>query len=1197
MEIIKNFHDGLGMTYSLPESKMKRSKDLYSFLFGEAIESIVSTVRQLIHKTDRPHKIAADVQIEFEKYDVIGDTVRTLQPWFTGNMSDNLFNINDVESYVSDAMNLVLDRVESFNENGSGWVFVRVCQLFLTVVATKSLSGGARPRTPLSSALPKLPERVRRKKGVIDSVCYPYTGENKCFLNAVIHGIIRMKWLRSLTDAGKRKRQFRLPMYSAMKWTALETELLDTRNLSFPTRLEQIHCFEQRNNLAVNVFGLTGKNDQMCVYHYTKDMNKILPTERCIDLLLYRKHYYLVTSLNRLIASPTYLQSRHVCRACLATFTTKLALKRHHELCISEGQKYNVPKTPEQSRFKFNNFKALTKNDHVVYYDIECILEKLPNDTQRHIPCAVGAIRLCSNETYNSELFINVGPDCLDVFVDWLADQENIIKILDTRVNVPIQMTTADELHHRDALSCEYCGGVFDDWVYTKNRDHDHFTGKYRFALCNSCNLISAKRSQKLYCLAHNACRYDHNLIVHSLARKMKNIRVIPKNRQQNLAIYCGNIVFLDSVRFLPESLSGLIKVKSTDGKMKGIDFPRLYAYYGSDRSVYDMLKMNKGVFPYDYLCCWSILKENHLPSKEDFYDSLNESAISEDQYQYARRVWHKTKCRSMEDYLKVYLTCDVLFLADVFEGYRDMFYTFFTLDVLHFLSTPHAAFNAMMKHTGVVLELPRSLEMVNFIKKGIRGGLSQISCRYAKANQPEMGIDYDANKTRVEIPYLDICNLYGFSMSQSLPVDGFRWLAEEKIDEITPNNLPSDDGEHGWILEVDLDYCEDLHELHSDLPLAPEHMSVPPAMWSRHAHKLFAAQQREPPNAKKETVKLLTHLGPRKNYVVHHVALAFYLRQGMKLEKIHRVLTFKQSPFMRTYIDFCTSQRQVATSDFMSFFWKSNINSIYGKLLQDESKKSNFKLVTDKQKFINETSKPNFKSLTIYTESLAGIEMKRPVIMLNKPYAVGMTVLELSKKHLYSFHYLYVKKMYGSAAKLLFTDTDSLVYSITGIERPFALDMYENRQYFDMSNYPIDSQYYSAENHRRRGTMKNEKPIPNFIVEYVGLRAKVYCLKTCDGHTENKAKGIKKSVLAKQIQFHQYIDALTNTEPDLEAEERLQIRKICAENYQISTKTGTRRTLCGFDTKRYILENGIDTYAYFHKNIEKIDVTKHISC
>ena len=277
-----------------------------------------------------------------------------------------------------------------------------------------------------------------------------------------------------------------------------------------------------------------------------------------------------------------------------------------------------------------------------------------------------------------------------------------------------------------------------------------------------------------------------------------------------------------------------------------------------------------------------------------------------------------------MGDYHNHYLKKDVLLSTDVFEKFIATCLKLYWLDPCHYFSCPKLSWDAMLKMTGVKLEKMSAIDKYLFIEKGLTGGIYYIGKRYAKASNKYVN-DYDHKKPSAFISYLDINDLYGWALTEYLPYNEFEWLKNVDEFDVMPITKKSP---IGYFLEVDLKYFDGLHELHNDYPLAPEKLGVLSDISSNYCTKIADKYEIKVGDIK----KLIPNLANKTNYVVHYRSLHLYLSLGMKLTKIHRVLEFKQSDWMKKYSNFSTEKRMNTANDFEKDFFELIINSVYRK-------------------------------------------------------------------------------------------------------------------------------------------------------------------------------------------------------------------------------------------------------------------------
>jgi hypothetical protein len=269
---------------------------------------------------------------------------------------------------------------------------------------------------------------------------------------------------------------------------------------------------------------------------------------------------------------------------------------------------------------------------------------------------------------------------------------------------------------------------------------------------------------------------------------------------------------------------------------------------------------------------------------------------------------------QTMEDYVRLYLQCDVFHLADVCQNFRSMCRDkAYNIEPFHKFTSPGVAFEAALKMTDINLELLSDEGMHLMIERGIRGGLCNAFHRYAVANNPLVPDLYDSEQLRRYLILLDANNLYGYGMIQPLPSHGFRWLSKSEIRNLDYMSI-SINAKVGYIFEVDFDYSSELHDAHAEFPLAPELIAITKDLLPPHLQHL---------GQKANNLKLTPTLLNKRRYVVHYRLLQFYFRHGLKVRKIRRVMRFRQSCWLKKYIDFNTKCRMAAITEFAKAFFK----------------------------------------------------------------------------------------------------------------------------------------------------------------------------------------------------------------------------------------------------------------------------------
>ena len=977
-------------------------------------------------------------------------------------------------------------------------------------------------------------------------------------------------------------------------------------DINFPAAKKDWNKFDK--NVALNILYVPFSTKKIEIAYKSKYN---LVREKQIILLMISNgenwHYLVVKNLSGLLRgiSSNY-NSDYYCLNCFHSYRTENKLNALKKIC--ENHEYcniEIP-SPSNNIIKYSQGEKSLELPFIIYADLECLLKKIytcynnpdlssTTKINQHIPSGYSIYTNCSFDKANNKLSYYRGEDCMKRFCKDLKDHAT--KIINFKKKTMIPLTKEEDDDYNKENTCYICKKDFNN---DKVRDYCHFTGKYRGAAHNTCNL-RYKIPKNIPVIFHNGSTYDYHFIIKELANECEgNFECLGENMEKYITFSVPikkridnknidityKIKFIDSFRFMATSLSKLvdnltdnihndkcIKCKSNlcfvrviNEKLifKCIDcekeyekefnkellerFANTYKFCDNDFNKFIML-LRKGVYPYEYIDEWDKFNEKVLPGKESFYSNLTLENITEIDYVHANNVFKKFN-NNLGEYHDLYVKSYTLLLADIFKNFRQSCLENYVLDPAHFVSLPlPLAWQACLKKTNVELELLTDYDMVLMVEEGIRGGICHAIQRYAKANNKYMK-DYDRKKKSSYIQYLDANDLYGKAMTEKLPVKGFRWMDDiSKIDEDFVKDYDKNNNK-GYILDVDIDYPSKLQNLHSDLPFLPERMVI------------------------NDTKKLVCNLNDRKNYIVHTNVLKQALDHGLKLKKVHRVIEFEQEAWLKEYIDVNTELRKKANNDFEKDFFKLMNNAVFGKTMGNVRKHCDIKLVKSNKKRNKLASEPKFHTMKLIDNNLAIIEMKKVKVKMNKPIYLGLSILDISKITMYEFWYDYVKIKYQDKARLCYMDTDSFVVNIK--TKDFYKDISQDvNKRFDTSNYTFDRPLPTGINKKVIGLMKDELG-GDIITEFIALRPKAYSYVTNDFIEMKKAKGTKKCVVNKMLRFEDYKKCLFDNGKVLKSQQRFK-----SENHDVYTENINKIALSCDDDKRIVTSDRITSYPY----------------
>lgn len=928
-----------------------------------------------------------------------------------------------------------------------------------------------------------LPDFLKNKKAIINIK----NEDNKCFLYCVLCA------LKTPNSHPERVSNYKDRM----------TEL-KYKEEDMPICINKIIYFEKRNNLRINLYGLADDKQKSIIPLYVSS-NREQTEYPLVHLFYYKQgdkaHYCYIKDINRLLGKDGV--KHFTCPICCEFQSHgtggENAMEKHMSYCIS-GQKVEMPKIKDE--IKFSHFNNINECPIRIYADFQTFNDKSMSYNSKngkstfntgHKPASfkilvVSDIEIDGYEKVNkyySKSIIYKGEDCDVVFVRQIQELETELGEMiqqsqfDNKYNIIMSEEQKEE--HKCCSSCWICKNQFTS-DNKKVRHHNHSTGQYHSALCSNCN-IQIKDKVKIPVFFHNL-NYDKNVFFTSLVHYEgnKDISILPDNSEKYKSFSIGKLHFIDTMRFMLSSLATLIKNVPED---------KMYFLKHLARNEEELSFMTqKGQFPYEWFDSIDKLKLPITELKREFFDNrLTLSSIDEKEWNEVLNIIEKLNIKTFEEYHDFYFNIDVNGLADVFENFRSTSLEYYKLDPCNYVGTPSFGWDAMLLKTGISLELLKDSDMYLFYERGIRGGQSVIFNKYVEANNQYME-EYDEDKEKSFISYLDANNLYGWAMAKKLPYAGFKWIDTLSLDTIM--NYNEDDTDTGYTLEVDLEYPQELHDKHNDYPLAPEKL------------KLGCCE------------KLCGTFYAKKDNVIDIRNLKLYLEHGLILKRINRVIEYKQKAWLKEWIDLNTNFRKNAKNDFEKDYFKLMNNAVFGKTMENVRGRVDVKCAFDDEYQRKYLSKPNFKNLNSIKKDgkqMAVMEMGKNIVKLDKPIYAGFTILEASKYLMYDFHYNTMKPKYGDNIELLMTDTDSLVYKIKTDD--FYQDMYKMKEHFDLSEYDETNPIYDITNKKVIGKFKDETPKAT-ITNFIGVRSKCYALRTDDSKITKKLKGITKCVVKK---------------------------------------------------------------------------------
>ncbi|MCG7879165.1 MAG: C2H2-type zinc finger protein [Candidatus Thiodiazotropha endolucinida] len=851
-------------------------------------------------------------QVEMQRDDV--NEVAVASPYFRSRTYILLSAGEENEHDLNEALQKMYEGLEKYMREGSGWYIKHVVKLEIHTVVYKPLRGSAHLPLPKSLAFGGSLINIQNQ-------------DDKCFLYCLLASLHPVE-----------KEPERVEHYYSY------AQEVNMSGITYPVKVPQIKKVENQNeNISINVFAYEDKT--IVPLRITEKYRR----PHHVNLLWLtngdNSHYCLIKDLNRFLSRTHKHRSQmYFCPYCLHGFWKKISLQEHQMYCSRHGaQRIELPIKGENDVLQFTDYEKTLKVPFTVFADLETINPRLstcqpPVFRSASTPfaklevCGFGYKVVCEDERYTKPTVIYRGKEAGRRLIECLLREEKEIRNILSNIE-PMHITEEHDKLNQKAIQCCLCKKMFTAYDKTYGRivrHHNHLTGEIIGVACNACNL-NCRQATFIPVLFHNLKNFDAHIICQNLGYfKDHKLKCIAQNTERYVSFSLGGLRFIDSFQFLPSSLENLVEDLAQDGLQA---FPHLRSEINDE--VKANLLLRKGVYPYEYMDSFEKFEEAELPPKEEFYSSIKKEHISSADYEHAQTVFKTFNMTSLGEYHDVYLKSDVILLTDVFEAFRNLCLKQYELDPCHFYTSPGLSWSACLKMSKVRLELLTDIDKILMVEAGIRGGISQISNRYVKANNPYVK-DYDPSRPAKFIQYLDANNLYGWAMTQPLPIGHFDFMGKRDIEQFDVTSIP-ENGNTGFILEVSLKYPGHLHDSHNCLPLAPVKRVISNQELSPYTQqilrKLHGLSEEDPLPNRGKVEKLLTTLEDKDRYILHYRNLQLYLRLGMQITAIHRILKFTQEPWMKSYIEQNTGLRQKAKSSFQKNFYKLMNVSVFGKV------------------------------------------------------------------------------------------------------------------------------------------------------------------------------------------------------------------------------------------------------------------------
>jgi hypothetical protein len=1016
-----------------------------------------------------------------------------------------LTHVNFIPEKTSASLDYLLSSLSLYEKDGSGWRVLKVHSASVRITWYKpQLMRGSRVRD--GGKYIELPKSMRRR-GLINIKSY----NNNCFMLCVLAKLylhcIRLSDEPKLTydelNAGQRKRIKRIYEDS---WTWEEISLTNAFHVDFSgfkdyVRIEDISLFEQKNTeLSVNVYMLDG--DAVFPVRVAESIKL-----KHVDLLLLEDgkdkegHFVLIPDLGKLYGKRGYRKT-DVCRKCFQPFSENT--KKHSLSCQGLNLKRKLS-LPKKDVFKFDKFYSHMDVNFKLIFRIKYFSCQNSVDRTNQDSCMFTIPEETSDVAgYTLALF---DPNWELDFDETYFGHDPIGRLL-TSIHklsmksiaivknkyVPLAVTPGMEQLKSNTKQCMLCHSALNDKDRKPAFNHLHFTGLLYSIICVPCNILVVKKA--IVVISHGFSQRDSFAILRCLKPEWINsMDIIAKSNKCIISFnWLGSIKFIDSMELINSDIGELNNwlLNESIKNPNAVVYKLVRAKFGNelDPNIYT----RHIIFPSEYISYYSKIK-GPFPNRNSFdLFELEEYPMA---FQDSKYLFEHKKCKSVDDYATIFNETQLFQLADAIKHFTQWCIKNFNISPLHSPTLAAFGFDAIFVKTGSSFQHIKDESIISWVSNGLKAGLSFANVRLASANNERIGLFDGVDKNRSHIIELDINGAYAAGASHNLCKGDYYWLSDMEISHFDLS-LVEEEGEYGYIIEVDIHIPQHLHNYHDPLPPAVTRRKVEFQELSNYQQELWN-KIGNPINSTLTHEKLILDLNDKNNYVVYHKLLKLYVSKGTIIRRIHKILRFTTAPYLKSGVDFIMDLRLEAIrkeDKLINKTCKAILCGIFGKFMSNTSEYTDVKTCTSQTECIHMTAKPSFTEISSISNHLSLIHFKRNTV--HHPYNIinAFIILENCRYLVYDGWY-FLREYFNDNIVLLAGETDSLRLKILDPSNEFIYKMKQLTNVMDFSALPKSHELYSNLNECRLGYWKL---VSMNISEFISIKSKLFSyINRCD--------------------------------------------------------------------------------------------------